>query len=122
MSKYQKLTFITYDNVEIKIYVHKKNAFIEEEQIVLLYNKSKEHINNILNRIIKEQHFEQYQNNTNQKILFNVKIVEEIDRTLKCNNGSQLITFVKNFLKPSSSYATDAVEIITLLLEAASNL
>ena len=48
MAKYQKLTFITHENVEIKIYVYKKNVFIEEEQIVLLYNKSKEHINNIL--------------------------------------------------------------------------
>ena len=119
MAKYQKLTFITHENVEIKIYVYKKNVFIEEEQIVLLYNKSKEHINNILKRIIDEYGFEQYLNDKEQKLLFNVKMVEEIDRELKCNNGSYLIAFVKNYFKPSSM---DAVEIITVLLEAISNL
>ena len=122
MKKYQKLVYITYEGVEITIYINKKNCFIEEEQIVLLYNLSNNHIKNILERIIIKYGFEQYLNNFNsdgKKLLYNIKITEEIDRELKCNNGSQLITYVKNFLKPSS---VDIVEIGVMLLEVISNL
>ena len=121
--KYQKLKYTSFEGEEITIYINKKSAYLDINQIALLYGQSKDYIGKIISNIIKDKNFEneiKSFDDDNKVLLYNLNVIEEIGKVLKSRNGGCLSAFIKNHFK--LSYEVNPFEVFEIILEVITNL
>ena len=118
-TKYQKLKYISLEGIEITIYINKKSAYLDLNQIALLYGQSVDLINKIIYNIIKdvdsENQIKEFKND-DKIVLYNLKVIEEVGKVLKSRNGGCLSAFIKNHFK--QSWEINSFEVLEIILEA----
>lgn len=120
-TKFNKLTYNTYDGKDFFIYTKGTNAYITLNQICELYNKNTVFIQNLIDDIFKQHNVFNKLTliESDKTVLYNIYILEEIDKVLKEHSGNLLIAYVKNIFKLSKTTFSD---VIVMVLELLSNL
>lgn len=118
-TKYEKLKYVTLEGVEITVYINKKSAYLDINQIALLYGQSVDHINKLISNVIKDVNSENEIKELEDKdkiVLYNLRVVEEIGKVLKSRNGGSLSAYIKNHFK--LSFEVNPFEVLEIILEA----